>query len=345
MGLVTGVARCGNTAFLAEADGAIRRIDLSLPSQVGTMLNTREIQRPSGLAVDCKAGRLYVLDAGPPALVVIDLRSGLRADWMALPDGHFAHGPMGVDEATGELHAGGLWWPIERRHERGGDPARFYQALRTGFSFKFGAAEVRPLLDPYELQCRGWGACADAAVDHLPGRLGESWVMALPTSERVAVYDTAGHFRRAFNISSPLFLRDGRILPPGGTRVHRFLWGRTNSVIQAVFATADLVATIHSTNRVPVDWNYQWVQFDVRMNLHRLDGTPVVVDLRLVDLPVGRDDSHAFVIDYGSEGRGSASRPSRWSACRCGRRGSDSKTVDTIRWGRLERPSSRGPAT
>jgi hypothetical protein len=39
------------------------------------------------------------------------------------------------------------------------------------------------------------------------------------------------------------------------------------------------------------------------MNVHTIAGEALVSDVRLANLPVGRDDRHLFVVDYGAGGR------------------------------------------
>jgi hypothetical protein len=43
------------------------------------------------------------------------------------------------------------------------------------------------------------------------------------------------------------------------------------------------------------------------MNIYAHDGTPLVSDARLPDLPIGRDDTHLYAVDYGPAGRGNSS--------------------------------------
>jgi hypothetical protein len=82
------------------------------------------------------------------------------------------------------------------------------------------------------------------------------------------------------------------------------LWGRTNSTISQVFAFGQVVATIHTTNVVSADWTFTTpVRFKVLMNVHRLDGSPIALDVPLADLPIGRDENHLYVVDYGAKGR------------------------------------------
>jgi hypothetical protein len=73
--------------------------------------------------------------------------------------------------------------------------------------------------------------------------------------------------------------------------------------IVRVFAFGETIATVHSHNRTH-DWKPgQQTDFDVFMNLHTLDGRGVVCDIGLPGLPVGRDDTSLYVVDYGASGR------------------------------------------
>ena len=140
-------------------------------------------------------------------------------------------------------------------------------------------------------------------MDSVGGDPRIAFVAALPTSRRVGLYSAAPELVRTFDVSSPLFVSDGRSLGHTDARTS-VLWGRTNSTISQVFAFGQVVATIHTTNDVSADWNYtRPVRFKVLMNLHRLDGSPIALDIALADLPIGRDEDHLYVIDYGAKGR------------------------------------------
>ena len=47
----------------------------------------------------------------------------------------------------------------------------------------------------------------------------------------------------------------------------------------------------------------QSTEFDYWMNVHTLDGRRMVSDIKLPGMPIGRDDTHIYVTDYGPEGR------------------------------------------
>ena len=77
-----------------------------------------------------------------------------------------------------------------------------------------------------------------------------------------------------------------------------------NSIIRRVFAFAEIVAVVHSRTETVADPQLGGLpRLNVFVNLYSRDGTPLVSDIRLSDMPVGRDSSHLYVIDYGAPGR------------------------------------------
>ena len=64
--------------------------------------------------------------------------------------------------------------------------------------------------------------------------------------------------------------------------------------------TTDVVATVHTHH---ITGGVVNIEFAVYMNLHTAGGEGLVSDIRLPDLPVGRDGGHLLVIDYGEAGR------------------------------------------
>lgn len=308
IGVIGAAARCGDGLFVAEPmRGRIRRLDLALPAQRGSILvrnHDGRVQLPSGLAADCAAQRLYVLDMGPPTLVTLALPDARLVRKQRLPAGA-APVPslpqMGLDTRTGTLYFAGLQWPEGAGGASNPEQARFYQSLRVGFAASAQRQEFRTLLEPYERGCRAWGACAKPSLDRVPGVGRDAWVMALPTSFHVGVYDQETRLSKRVDIRSPLFRTDGTTSTPGK---HDVVWQTVNSVILSVFAFEGVIATAHATIRLPSDWQIgQPLSLDVLLNLHALDGTPLVSDIRLPGPPVGRDPRHIYVADYGAAGR------------------------------------------
>lgn len=308
LGFVGAVARCGDAIYVSEPlRGRIRRIDAGVAEQRGAILVPApdgRVQLPSGLAADCAAQRLYVLDGGPPTLVTLALPDARLVRKQRLPAGANpvpSLPQLGLDARTGTLYFAGLQWPEGTTGGSDREQARFYTGLRVGFAASAQRQEFRTLLEPYERGCRAWGACAKPALDRVPGPGRDAWVMALPTSASVAVYDQELRVSRRIDVRSPRFKSDGATSPRGE---HDVTWQTTNSVILSVFAFNGVIATAHATIRLPADWQIGVpVTLEVLLNLHAQDGTPLVSDIRLPGPPVGRDADHLYVADYGAAGR------------------------------------------
>jgi thiol-disulfide isomerase/thioredoxin len=201
-----------------------------------------------------------------------------------------------------DVVVGGLSWSAtallaQRSNER------FWVGAKIGYRIDPASKALRPMLEPYESSCRAWGACGKASMDSVVGDPRIAFVVALPTSRRVGLYSAAPELLRTIDVGSPLFVSDGRSLGAASDSRTWMLWGRTNSEIYGVFAFGQVVATVHTTNDIPADWNFQSSRFKVLMNLHRLDGSPIALDIPLPDLPIGRDEDHLYVVDYGAKGR------------------------------------------
>ena len=123
-------------------------------------------------------------------------------------------------------------------------------------------------------------------------------------SDRIALYDARGLRIAAFDVTSPRFLRDATELPVSTAPDVTERWKSRNSLIRRVFAVANHLMTIHTLTVIGPGWQFgEQSQFAVYMNIHDLDGTGLVSDVRLPDLPVGRDAAHLYAIDYGAGGR------------------------------------------
>jgi thiol-disulfide isomerase/thioredoxin len=301
--LITGIARCGDTAWVSELHRSrITRLDLLQPTQTGERLVAeadRVLHMPSGLIADCRQQVLHVVERQPYGVASVDAKSGKLVGRVAMPERTSADDPVLMSGT--DLVVGGSSWSALRENRQ--DTGRFYEGINIGSHVDPASKAVRPLLLPYELSCRGSGACSKVSVDMVVGDPGVAFAAALPTSRRVGLYSAAPELVRTFDVSSPLFVSDGRSLGPTDARTS-VLWGRTNSTISQVFAFGQVVATIHTTNDVSADWNFTTpVRFKVLMNLHRLDGSPIALDIPLADLPIGRDEDHLYVVDYGAKGR------------------------------------------
>ena len=301
--LITGIARCGDTAWVSEFHRSrITRLDLLQPTQTGDRLvaeGDRVLHMPSGLAADCQQQVLHVVERDPMGVASVDAKSGKLLGRVAPAERDSVDDPVLMSGR--DLVVGGLSWSAAVRSDHT-SAERFYGDAKIGYRIDPASRALRPLLEPYERSCRAWGACGMASMDSVVADPRVAFVAALPTSRRVGLYSAAPELVRTFDVGSPLFVSDGRSLGPSDARTST-LWGRTNSEIHRVFAFGQVIATIHATNDIPADWNFQSPRFKVLMNLHQLDGSPIALDIPLPDLPIGRDEDHLYVVDYGAKGR------------------------------------------
>ena len=128
------------------------------------------------------------------------------------------------------------------------------------------------------------------------------WAVAHTLGTDIGVFTENRTLIRRIDARSDLFRRSGTRLKTSATAREKFAWHHRNSVIARVFRFDRFVATIHlyhSTERpkkgVP--------NFEVFMNLHRLDGTGVLSDVKLPGIPLFRDDRSLYFVDYGPAGR------------------------------------------
>lgn len=305
MGLVVSAALCGDDAFLLDRQRAlIHRVDLrgggAITGELGRTAGGGIFRAPSALAADCAERRLYVVDdAGATAL---DAQSG--AVVRRYPRTAAITNSIGaaiLDAGAQALYAPGLWSPpppllgpapLETMFEGAG--IGVHLDLRTG-----AASRLMPALDR---GCRSLGPnCNFVTLDRLRTPA-SGWIAAHRVGTTVGVFDDEGRLVRRIDVRSPRFL-DSRESNRSRSLTDMVAWNEHNSVIRAVFAFGDTIATIHSVNRTRGWRPGQQTDFDVLMNLHASDGRGLTSDLQLPGLPVGRDVTSLYVVDYGAAGR------------------------------------------
>ena len=133
------------------------------------------------------------------------------------------------------------------------------------------------------------------------------WAAVQGISTRVAIFDDRRQRTATFDVRSPKFLRDGTEMPVSTGASITEQWQSRNTLIRAVFVMANSIVTIHSLNVLGPNYTFgEQSQYAVFMNVHALDGSGLVSDVKLPDLPIGRDETHLYAIDFGSEGRRNA---------------------------------------
>jgi hypothetical protein len=299
LGLIVGATFCGDDAFLLDRQaGRVHHVDLAARQLTGSIgLPIGALRFVTSVAADCAGRLLYVTHH--EGVAVFDMNGGtLEASYRKPPSFVHTLGASVFDAASQTLAVPGLWpqadsdWlvkPVDRMYE--GDSIGYRLDLRTG--------RASPMLAPVERGCWSLGPnCIAATLDAVEGR---GWVAAHRVGMLVGVYDERRRLIRTIDVRSPFFRETGR--RNLSQKIDTMLaWGEENSVIRQVHAFGGDIVTVHSLNRSKAGKSSP-TRFHVFMNVHSLDGARLQSDLRLPDLPVGRDDSSLYVIDYGTNGR------------------------------------------
>jgi hypothetical protein len=303
IGAILSLARCGDLLMFGDQMAQVRRMELSsgltLPSIARDTSNM-------SMAADCEARLLYLLgDPWPKAargqrqVQAINIDSGAAGrnirinKLMMLPDPN-------ATIAGSELVVGGTWMPFSNGEYQHPPIESYYSDKRFGVRVSLDSGEATPWLTPFELPCRG--QCGFSTLARLGRPEPAEWLATQASSKEIAFYDAAGLVRKRFDISSPLFLDDGSVLrKPGGEPDMR--WKSRNSAVKSADQFGEIVATVHQRPRLPAGYVFgQDVDFDYWMNLHAMDGRRLVSDIKLPGMPIGRDETHIYVPDYGPDG-------------------------------------------
>lgn len=304
-GLLINAEICGSEAYLANP-GHIDVMDLDRGawtrrfsrrgSGPGEFIEVRD------LAVDCARDRLYVVD---PLAGVLEFErlSGQYLKTYPRPasfNPSIGRRPL-LSEDGGAMYLAGVW-PSGSAGAYVDEPRdRMYRDSMLMWRLDLAGGEDMRMVAPIEPGCVAPGEhCSGISLD----RAGpDTWFMAQGGGTRAAVLSTDGTVTRVFDIRSPRFLRDGAVSRRGSI-AEGMAWRETNSTIEGVYAWENVVATVH---RYTATTNWQGpddiIRFNVFMNLHDArTGEGLVSDIRLPDLPVGRDGEYLLVLDYGSAG-------------------------------------------
>jgi hypothetical protein len=307
IGVIVGAAVCGEEAFLLDVQlAAVHRVDLTRETIVASFgspsqLGPHGLRHVGSVAADCGDRLLYVADDGGVAVFAMD--SSTLVNRYAKP-GTFENnvGAAVLDRDAGMLYVPGLWaaqrsdWlvkPVDRMFE--GDFIGYQLDVRTG--------RTAPVVPAVERGCWSLGPnCVYAVMDRMNGPSGSGWVAAHVNGMYVGVYDSASRLVRTIDVRSPKFLETGLRNLSKSIR-EMAAWNEDNSAIRDLYAFGDSIVTVHSYNRLRGWKPGMPLAFDVYMNVHAADGTGITSDVRLPDLPVGRDATSIYVVDYSPAGR------------------------------------------
>lgn len=310
IGTIVGAVRCEDVLLLSDSDGVIRRMNLVSGSTEPSLAEGRE---NAAIGADCDRRLVYTLGSmgfgkatrGRRVLSILDLDTG--AERRSIPLDLMMVTSATASITNGEFVVGGTWMPFAKAGYTHPPPATFFSDKKIGFGVNLSSGKAEPAFDPYEMSCRGAGRCVGGSLSRVQGDGTVAWIATQPTSSDLGLYDESRRLVRRLDITSPLFRKDGRTLDTLDAE-QSMRWSTSNSVVSRADLFPDgVVVTVHYLARLPQDWVFgQTVDFDWWMNLHSLDGRKLVSDIRLPDMPIGRDDTDLYAIDYGPGGRRSA---------------------------------------
>ena len=299
VGTVLSVVRCGPVVYLATQESKIRPVDIVRQRPL-PVLDVDVL--PMALAADCNRRLLYAVSpvrrgAARTIVAAIDANTGTIVQQHDVPhmlmrNAEFV--PPSTLYVAGVIH---------------GDPAAlfrrtaatdFFRNTHLGVRLTLDTGVVEPMLEPYDNECIGAGACLDVSM--VPS--GSGWLASQPTSTRIAVYERAGARPQLVDITTAGFVRSGTTLAPDADAETRVRWHASNSTIDRVFRFPHHIAVVHVRPRLESGWIFgQQLNFVALMNVYTLSGELVKSDIPLPDLAVGQDDEGVFVVDYGERGR------------------------------------------
>ena len=303
-GFVEDSAFCGRTGYLMTRE-VVHWIDLDTGTVRGRIgrrgQGPGEWSRAIGLAADCDGGVLYVVDT-VQGLLAYSLPAGEYLGVTSRPTG-FQPGHGQTSVTHGVLAVPGLWPPNGGHIDTVWLGRGMYEGTRIGWAVSTGTDEERPVAGPLEDDCHATpSACFTNLVDGFQRSGSPFWFVGQGGSTSAGVVDADGAPVAAVDIRSPLFARDGTRVDLGSLEAE-VRWGVTNSEVQAVYAWNDTLAVVH-TLHATTDWRPgQIMQFSVFLNLFSSTGEPLVADVGLPDLSIGRSGEYIYFLDYGEAGR------------------------------------------
>ena len=316
IGAVLSMARCDDMLVFSDSMGQVRRMELSSGRTVPSIARDASNE---AMAADCQARLLYLLGDPPKKarrsqwqLQAFNIDSGavgsaLPIDLMMLPH-------RNATVRGGAFVVGGTWRPVlpDGQLDEQPSPAGYFRDKRLGFKVSLKSGESEPLLLPFDESCRA--NCAFTSLAPLSGPGDLVWVATQASRQQIALYDSTGVVQRRFDVTSPMFAENGEVLRKLNSEAD-IRWSSRNSLVRSADQFGELIATVHFRSRLPEGWVYgQSVEFDYWINIHSINGRPLVSDIKLPGMPIGRDDTHFYVTDYGLDGRHSA--PSRLKVLR-----------------------------
>lgn len=181
------------------------------------------------------------------------------------------------------------------------DPAHALAGFSIGYRVALdGGGASNPLLQVAAEGCRSMSSnCLDVGIDRI-AEPQTGWIACQGGgSAEVGVYSPTGQLERRIDVRSPLFLDDGSTTKASSAVVDKLQWHQRNSAVRFCGAFDNYVAVVHYTLE-PGEWSPGKAMTPrPLLNIHQLDGTPIVADLGLRDVPIAKDAHNLYVLVYG----------------------------------------------
>jgi hypothetical protein len=303
IGIVSPGAICDGHLFLPDPRHSfVHVVRLSDGTRVrvvgGPGDHPSALRSAEAVAVPCSAGdpSMYVLDARSVAAYNRHTGEFVRRTPRP-PNVGISTGGPGAYEADRVVFPA-LWLP-NKEALRENPQESMLRGSGLGYvlntSDLTGGGPLLPLLDE---RCRNPSTCSRVTIDRV--RTGNGgWIACQGATHEVGVFSAAGALVRRIDARSPRFRDDGSTVAVDAPIPAKMAWLQHNSVVSWCASIGDYIATVHSTFA-----EGQWTPGSAMnpvpfLNLHRLDGTPILADLALNDLPIASDDASLYVLVYG----------------------------------------------
>ena len=214
IGLLVGAAVCDDDVFVVDSlNQAVHRLSLSQGSRVGQIWKqddgTNWFRFVYGVAADCDAGRLYVVDY--TGTFVFDLYAGKLQRHHRQPR-NFTNNiaPPVLDRGGEALYVPGVWRRFPNSFLNSGLDERF-DGDRLGYQLSLDNSKTAPLFPPLEQECWSFSSdCLAVSFDRVREPGPAVWLASHKVSINVGVFDESARLLRTVDVRSPMFFEDGQ---------------------------------------------------------------------------------------------------------------------------------------
>lgn len=301
IGLASSGSICGEELYLADPRQSVvhhvRLNDGIRDRTIGQMgEGPGDLSSPETVIADCARRRLFVADRR--GISQYDMDSGRFRNRIPRPSS--VAPALGGGVLDGEAVVLPGYWMADRDGWLRRSPSEAFGGASLGYRHDLRSGRGGPLLDLLTEQCRSMSFdCLRVGLDKIDAA-GAAWIGCQGDGGEVGVYDRDGHLLRRIDVRSPLFKNDGTIVPAGASIDQKIGWSQRNSTIYSCSAFGRYVATTHVTLEAGGWSPGKAMTPRVLLNVHDVDGTPLVADFALRDLPVARDHRALYVLIFGA---------------------------------------------